>query len=456
MRTIPTLLPVLVFLLVAAASAADDGGDNSTFVPRDYILLDCGSSGQNNDSDGRQWNGDTGSKYAPSLNSAGVYASNQDSSVPSIRTSPPVFSPLRSPTPSPRHRTKVPPPLLLPSNYSGRAASDAFFDVNAGPITLLRNFSAYQTAQAINFAYLIQEFSINVASSGLSLTFTPSVNHSNSFAFINGIEIVSMPDIFSDIPTLVSGGTPTQYPIDENWAMQSMYRLNVGGQAISPKEDSGMYRSWADDSLYIYGAAFGTAQTGADVISWGNGIGRPVYKDYVTFTSGSGKMDLWISLHPDLESTPQYFDAILNGMEVFKLQDTKNNLAGLNPDLPPQEDVEPDKVLNKANGSKSHKTIGIVCGAGSAKTTTTGSYASSLPSNLCRHFSFAEIEAATGKFDEALLLGVGGFGKVYRGEIDDGTKVAIKRGNPMSEQGVHEFQTEIEMLSSSATATSSL
>ncbi|KAG0496978.1 hypothetical protein HPP92_001669 [Vanilla planifolia] len=391
-----------------------------------------------------------------------------------------------------------------------------------------------------------------------------------------------MPDIFSDIPLLVSGGTPTQYPIDENWAMQSMYRLNVGGQAISPKEDSGMYRSWADDSLYIYGAAFGvtypadtnvtieysfpqyiapldvyssarsmgpdpnvnknynltwilnvdagfsylvrlhfceiqypftkanqrvfiiyvnnqTAQTGADVISWGNGIGRPVYKDYVTFTSGSGKRDLWISLHPDLASTPQYFDAILNGMEVFKLQDPKNNLAGLNPDLPPQEDVEPDKVLNKANGSKSHKTIGIVCGvigcaaifglgflvlvlckrqkrkgkgkgkdagasdgpsgwlplslygnshsAGSAKTTTTGSYASSLPSNLCRHFSFAEIEAATGKFDEALLLGVGGFGKVYRGEIDDGTKVAIKRGNPMSEQGVHEFQTEIEMLS---------
>ncbi|KAG6534378.1 hypothetical protein ZIOFF_008264 [Zingiber officinale] len=80
--------------------------------------------------------------------------------------------------------------------------------------------------------------------------------------------------------------------------------------------------------------------------------------------------------------------------------------------------------------------------------TTNGINVSSLLANLCHYFSFEEIQAATQDFDESLILGVGRFRKVYLGEIDDGTvKVTIKHGNSMSEQGIHEFQTEIGMLS---------
>ncbi|TKY69523.1 Receptor protein kinase FERONIA [Spatholobus suberectus] len=69
-------------------------------------------------------------------------------------------------------------------------------------------------------------------------------------------------------------------------------------------------------------------------------------------------------------------------------------------------------------------------------------------SSLCTHFSMGEIKMATNDFDEALLIGTGGFGSVYKGSFDSGaTSVAIKRANPMSEQGVSEFETEILWLS---------
>ncbi|PON80806.1 Mitogen-activated protein kinase kinase kinase [Parasponia andersonii] len=80
--------------------------------------------------------------------------------------------------------------------------------------------------------------------------------------------------------------------------------------------------------------------------------------------------------------------------------------------------------------------------AGSHKTNF---YSSTL--GLGRYFSFAELQEATKNFDANAIIGVGGFGNVYIAEIDDGTKVAVKRGNPQSEQGITEFQTEIQMLS---------
>ncbi|KAK2966569.1 hypothetical protein RJ640_009341 [Escallonia rubra] len=70
------------------------------------------------------------------------------------------------------------------------------------------------------------------------------------------------------------------------------------------------------------------------------------------------------------------------------------------------------------------------------------------PEQVCRHFGLAEIRLATQDFADALILGRGGFGYVYQGQIDNGAStVAIKRLNSMSKQGAVEFRTEIELLS---------
>ncbi|XP_054811270.1 receptor-like protein kinase FERONIA [Prosopis cineraria] len=71
-----------------------------------------------------------------------------------------------------------------------------------------------------------------------------------------------------------------------------------------------------------------------------------------------------------------------------------------------------------------------------------------LSSDLCRVFSIDEIRAATNNFDDIFIIGFGGFGNVYKSYIDEGTiPVAIKRLKQGSQQGLQEFQTEIEMLS---------
>ncbi|XP_071730011.1 probable receptor-like protein kinase At4g39110 [Rutidosis leptorrhynchoides] len=83
----------------------------------------------------------------------------------------------------------------------------------------------------------------------------------------------------------------------------------------------------------------------------------------------------------------------------------------------------------------------------SSKTSMKKSAFYSSTMGLGRYLSFAELQEATKNWDAKSVIGVGGFGNVYLGVLDDGTKVAVKRGNPQSEQGIHEFQTELQMLS---------
>jgi len=62
-----------------------------------------------------------------------------------------------------------------------------------------------------------------------------------------------------------------------------------------------------------------------------------------------------------------------------------------------------------------------------------------------RFFSLEELKNGTNNFSDE--IGSGGYGNVYKGTLVDGTRVAIKRAEPGSMQGVVEFKNEIELLS---------
>ncbi|KAL5711542.1 hypothetical protein ACHQM5_021984 [Ranunculus cassubicifolius] len=64
-----------------------------------------------------------------------------------------------------------------------------------------------------------------------------------------------------------------------------------------------------------------------------------------------------------------------------------------------------------------------------------------------KDFTYREMELATNNFNSSSQIGQGGYGKVYKGILADGTVVAVKRALEGSLQGYKEFFTEIELLS---------
>ncbi|KAK7307033.1 hypothetical protein VNO77_39733 [Canavalia gladiata] len=551
--------------------------DNVSYVPSENIVLNCGSNtSELVQYDGRNWSGDIDSPYVPSnaaTKSLTARAPNTPQSIPEVpymtaRIFQSQFTYTFNVTPGPKFIRLH----FYPASYLDLNVSNAFLSLTAGNFTLLHNFSVSLNADYFNLAYLMKEFIVHVNGSTLELTFTPSYNESDAYAFVNGIEVVSMPlGLYirgDDAPIPLVGHDSQLLYIYNDSAMENLYRLNVGGEEIAPKYDTGMFRAWDRDGGYILGAVISiepfnmsmpvwhannasaytapadlyrtsrsmvpfenglvnlnynltwffpvdsgfnylvrlhfceidhditrvnkvvfnvflnnqTAEEQLDPIALGGGPGAAVHRDYVVMVppSNEGKQDLWLDLHPDKDDKPMYYNAFLNGVEIFKLSYAgDNNLAGINPSKNFQygSDVKGKTPhVTKFNKSpKKLKLIFIGCGLGAValvillclvlyklKVTKSRRIMSwcGLPilipfqiekekkSSFCCRFSMEEMKMATNDFDEALLIGTGGFGNVYKGSFDGGaTCVAIKRANPMSEQGVSEFETEIHLLS---------
>ncbi|WRX33249.1 Serine-threonine/tyrosine-protein kinase [Theobroma cacao] len=102
----------------------------------------------------------------------------------------------------------------------------------------------------------------------------------------------------------------------------------------------------------------------------------------------------------------------------------------------------PQTSLAKPSGS-----AGSMVGSGLSSTSL--SFGSSIVAytGSAKTFSTSDIEKATNNFDASRILGEGGFGRVYSGVLEDGTKVAVKVLKRDDQQGGREFLAEVEMLS---------
>ncbi|KAD6795917.1 hypothetical protein R6Q59_020162 [Mikania micrantha] len=531
----------------------------------DRHFLDCGSSSTTTSDP--KWDGDDHSEFVPSNINTTSFPSTPyylDPSVPIIPYSTARIFNSSSFTYTFRV-SKGPKYLRLhfyPATYSNLNANQSFFSVSSNGYSLLTNFSAFLAAsflantRSTHVPYFVKEFIIYVNDTQtLNVTFTPSPN---SYAFINGIEVVSMPEnLYFNTKSVKYVNQVTGPIIDSNTALENVYRLNMGGGQLAGNDDIGMYRSWDQDNDYIYGAAFGltqvyqdpiiytidtpnytapelvyqtqrsmgplakmynltwilpvdsrfyymvrlhfcniipqftkrnevsfnifisnqTAEKEVDLFLMTQGSGYPVFKDYIVFVNDpdghQSKQDLWLAMAPNSNSKPRYLDGYLNGLEVFKIS-MNRDLSSPNPELSPEHPLP--RLMPAIKGDKKTPPyamiFGGVCGGlvllfvifiivlvekrrvtpfstsdDNPSRRTTSSDAT-LPSYRCRRFTLQEVKTATNEFNDNCSIGKGGFGKVYKGYLDNATTVvAIKRLNPSSKQGVNEFLTEISLLS---------
>ncbi|KAF3453791.1 hypothetical protein FNV43_RR04232 [Rhamnella rubrinervis] len=431
---------------------------------------------------------------------------------------------------------------FFPFAYGSYSMSTAKFSVSTERHVLLSDFNVNKAS--------VKEFSVNVTSDSLVITFTPS---SSSLAFLNAIEVVSVPDqLITDDASTVAPSEKFQGLFSQ--ALETVVRVNMGGPTVSFENDT-LWRTWVPDQSFlvnkngvknvsniaavkyssgvatpdiaprtVYGTATQMDATDpnsnfnvtwefdvdpgfhylvrfhfCDVVSKAlntlyfnvyidswivapdmdlstlsvNTLAVPYYKDFVTVSTVSNK--LRVSIGPSTDVQDIYPNAILNGLEIMKMNNSMGSLTGVDLQVTSSNSKKNVGVIvgvsigvaiavglavifffmcrkrkrmallghSKAwspfsiNGGNSH-TMGSKCSNGTT---------ASIASNYGYRIPFLAVQEATNNFDENWVIGIGGFGKVYKGTLSDGTKVAVKRGNPRSQQGLAEFQTEIEMLS---------
>ncbi|KAF8725702.1 hypothetical protein HU200_020249 [Digitaria exilis] len=430
---------------------------------------------------------------------------------------------------------------FFPFTYQSYDLSLAKFTVSTQDVLLLSDFQ-----QPDKTAPVFKEYSLNITRDTLVISFKPS----NGIAFINAIEVVSVPDdLIVDTAQMVN--PMQQYSGLSTQPLETVYRVNMGGPKVTPDNDT-LSRTWVIDQKYLLNptvtkqVAYGkdvnykkggaTPLTAPDIVygtatelaasntsnalfnmTWqfdvdagfsylirfhfcdivSKALNSLYFNAYVGGFFAQNNLDLSVISENQL-ATPTYIDVVLSSNDASSKLGISIGPSTLN-------NVLPDGILNglevmkiSTGGSAftvgsggGNKNLGVILGAAlggvglliiivvlvllcrkkktlekqhsktwmpfsingltSLSTGSRTSYGTTLTSGLNGsygyRFAFSVLQEATNNFDENWVIGVGGFGKVYKGVLRDETKVAVKRGNPKSQQGLNEFRTEIELLS---------
>ncbi|KAF7809876.1 putative receptor-like protein kinase [Senna tora] len=195
-----------------------------------------------------------------------------------------------------------------------------------------------------------------------------------------------------------------------------------------------------------------------------NAVPFPFYYDFVVDSDEWEIMN--ITVGPDKSSTIK--NAFLNGLEVMEITNTRGPSSVKEP--PNQSHLHLKQGLGFGALAVICILVGLILfrkfrkdefgktldwsplnakGGGSSHGRRGSSHGSSIANlNLGLKISFQEIQSATNNFHRKRIIGKGGFGNVYKGNLKNGLKVAVKRCEPGSSgQGLPEFQAEIMVLS---------
>ncbi|XP_048326303.2 probable receptor-like protein kinase At5g59700 [Ziziphus jujuba] len=508
------------------------------FEPPDNYLIDCGSSSDVSVNDRKFVADGFNSSFLETPNDISV--KNRSSIAISSTFGSALFEtarifnetsdytfPIRKPG---RHWIRLYFYPLVNKNYN---LSMAKFSVSAQGFTLLKDHQIQNDT-------LVKEYSVNISSNSLVLTFTPSANSS---AFINALEVVSQPDhlLPKEARTIGSQG---RYRNLQKQALETVERVNMGNVAVPPQNDI-LGRLWVSDGSYlahnssvmfvskedavdfttgsskeiapssVYGTATALNTTEGSTInvnitwnfdvnpgfeylirfhfcdivssstqnrlskvyvnSWSvsrnfdlsnqtlNSFGTPYFIDVVEMVSNNPQLKVSIGPFSADEQFPLVF---LNGLEIMKVSDSRGGLD-VSDSFKSSSKTKIAVIVGLSAGLFIAVVLAmlifIVCRrrrklalVGHSKTEDVAVIGmennhvnrtgiSGLKTGY--RFPLSVIQKATDNFSENLVIGVGGFGKVYEGVLSDNTKVAVKRGVSESNQGLREFWTEIEMLS---------